>query len=696
MAQARAIVAATPAGARARPARLGALAGRLIDAFETSLEPATLAEALTVSEEGLRIAGHSSVDRPSLLGGLAYALLLRFAVEGKDDDLDGAITLAQEAVGSAPAVSPERAGFALTLAQAWSLRGGRSGGTEDLDHATAAFRLASDLGIRRDPGAALRAARAWGAWAAEEHRWAEAAQAFGGAMTATEGLYRRQVGRRNRESWLRLAPGLPADAALASARAGAREDAVLALERGRARMLSDALDLDRAAVDTLSEAGQEELATRFKSAAAEVSALERHQDKTGEHDPTALAAARAALDLVVNEIRSLPGHESFLAPATFADVIAAASLAKGPIIYIASATAGGVVAAIRGDGPPVVRVVADFDEAATRARVGAFVGAARSRAEDPAGWRAELTRTTDWLGEVIWPAILEAAGRCTATVLVPVGLLGLLPFHAAARHDPSAPTGRRYALDDVLVTYAPNARTLTASHHRAAGVAGNRVLAVGASHHLGETPLPYGDLEAEMVVAASLGGRHIPADEATRAEVLGALAEFDVVHLACHGRADLFDPLAGGLLLAGRDELTLRDVLGLRLTGARLAVLSACESAVTGAALPDEVVSLPTGLLQAGFAGVVGSLWQVPDASTLLLMRRFVDEWQRGGAEPAEALRRAQQWVRDATNREREAAYPHAPELGRPPADVRLHDIWADRRTGMHPHDWAAFAYIGV
>jgi hypothetical protein len=261
VARARALVEATSPGARARPARQAALAMRLIGAFQETLDPALLAEALAVCEEGLRTADRGSVDRPNLLGQKAHALLLSYAIGGSSDDLLGqAIATADEALDSAPDASPERAEFALTLGQAWTLRGSASGAPGDLDRASAAFRLATSLGQRRDPGTALRAGRRWGAWAAEERRWQEATDAFDGALDAAEELYRRQVGRRGREAWLKLAPGLPADAAVAAARADLPARAVLALERGRARMLSDALDRDRTRVCDLRDVGRAELA----------------------------------------------------------------------------------------------------------------------------------------------------------------------------------------------------------------------------------------------------------------------------------------------------------------------------------------------------------------------------------------------------------------------------------------------------
>jgi CHAT domain-containing protein len=159
-----------------------------------------------------------------------------------------------------------------------------------------------------------------------------------------------------------------------------------------------------------------------------------------------------------------------------------------------------------------------------------------------------------------------------------------------------------------------------------------------------------------------------------------------VLHFACHGSANPAEPLASALDLARDRKLTLRDVMGQRLPRARLAILSACESAVPGAALPDEVIGLPTGFIEAGAAVVIGSLWVVPDLSTMVLMACCYELWQRKRLEPAEALRQAQQWLRDSTKDEKARWFPDtAVDLERMPA-----------RMLQAPDHWAAFAYVGT
>jgi hypothetical protein len=53
------------------------------------------------------------------------------------------------------------------------------------------------------------------------------------------------------------------------------------------------------------------------------------------------------------------------------------------------------------------------------------------------------------------------------------------------------------------------------------------------------------------------------------------------------------------------------------------------ETGIVGTKLPDEVVALPSALLQAGFGGVAASLWSVADIRTAMLMKRFYRCWRK-------------------------------------------------------------------
>jgi CHAT domain-containing protein len=86
--------------------------------------------------------------------------------------------------------------------------------------------------------------------------------------------------------------------------------------------------------------------------------------------------------------------------------------------------------------------------------------------------------------------------------------------------------------------------------------------------------------------------------------------------------------------------------------------MSACETGLVDPGdLADEYIGLPGGFVLAGAPAVVSSLWKVDDLSTALLMERFYENLLRGDPDedsdigsplpPAEALRRAQIWLRD-------------------------------------------------
>lgn len=206
--------------------------------------------------------------------------------------------------------------------------------------------------------------------------------------------------------------------------------------------------------------------------------------------------------------------------------------------------------------------------------------------------------------------------------------------------------------------------------------------------------LPNSSHEVEAAIATFPQHRVLKHEEATVEAVLDALLSCNVLHLSCHGTANLTQPLTSGLAM-NDGCLTLQHLLDLKLadadrTGIRLAILSACETGVTGIKNADEAIGLPTGLLQAGVAGVVASLWLVSDISTMMLLVRFYDLWRKEEIQPTEALRQAQCWIRDTTSQQK-AKYFQATN-----SELFQRLILFDPNYFSHPFHWAAFSYTGV
>jgi hypothetical protein len=71
-----------------------------------------------------------------------------------------------------------------------------------------------------------------------------------------------------------------------------------------------------------------------------------------------------------------------------------------------------------------------------------------------------------------------------------------------------------------------------------------------------------------------------------------------------------------------------------RLWGARLYFLSACDSGVAGTAAPQEVVALPSALIQLGAAAVIASQWPVSYTTAAVLALRFYQACADGVPRP--------------------------------------------------------------
>ncbi|WP_369035018.1 CHAT domain-containing protein [Streptomyces adonidis] len=311
--------------------------------------------------------------------------------------------------------------------------------------------------------------------------------------------------------------------------------------------------------------------------------------------------------------------------------------------------------------------------------------------------RRRLDRLCGWAWYAGTRPLLDvfatASGRVPRLVFVPMGALGLVPWHAAWAEDEDG--RRRYALEEAEISYAASARLLCdvaarpqAAHSGAALVVGNPT---GDLHWAGEEAdavqrvfYPHG----RFLGRREGGGTDGPG---TPQEVLDWLTgagaeegEGGVLHLACHAsiartaRRTAHLSLHGGDLAA--EELT--EAVG-GAGGGRLGLvlLAACRSHVSGRG-HNEAYSLATAFLVAGARSVVGSLWPVPDDATSVLMFLTHHFLRTENEPPARALRRAQLWMLDP-GRELPAGLP-----------ARL----AERARRIDPDDlsaWAGFTHLG-
>ena len=688
----------TEAESSDRPWRLSGLGSGLSARYELLRDRADLDRAISSHREAVSLTDERGEEFAARSNNLGVNLTRRYELTGSLNDLAELLPALEVAVEATSSGSPALAAHQLNLAYARRLAlQVQRHGHQDEDIVTDGYRSACKAGLRGEVRATLNAAHGWITWAIERSAWNEAKEAATFGLHAIDELYRAQLTRTHQELAIRQSFGFSAMAALAFAVAGDPAAAALALERGRALLLSVALERSRFDLLALREKGYAELEERYQNASRRLQAAsEPDNGQTSAAMAGELTTARAEMDEAIIRIRQVEGYERFHDPASLADLKDAAS--EAPLVYLAATPSGGIALVVRSSGEAAHRALPLLESSILRRRLEAYIEASLLRrdatASGQAAWRATLDDTTRWLWEAAIGPIADLISEAGRVVLVPGGLLTFLPIHAAWTDDPAAISGRRYALDLGVLTYAPSARWLSAA--RLAKVASARgALVIEEPQPVTAARLPHTRLEVEAALAGREDALHLRGEQAMRSVILEKVRNRSLLHFACHSNLSISEPLESGLVMANDEIVSVRDLFTASLQGTRLAVLSACDTAVADIHLPDEIVGLPTSLLQAGAAGIIASLWPVMDESTMLLMRRFYKAWQHEHLEPADALRSAQRWMRDSTNSEKRELVS---ELS-PPAvtrSERLYNLWATSRGYLHPDHWAAFTYMGV
>jgi CHAT domain-containing protein/tetratricopeptide (TPR) repeat protein len=498
----------------------------------------------------------------------------------------------------------------------------------------------------------------------EQNRWAGAHTAYCLAIRAGEFLYQATGSESGRQAELGAAGNAVAADAYCLARLGRLDEAVERLEAGRARALGEALARDQAALQEANEADRE----AFVAAADLIEALEAEgrsgadtvaSAAPGEQSFAELSAelvrARDELTGVISHIRAyLPG---FMGEGLDYPEIAAAASPERPLVYLLTTARGGLALIVPTGAPSPEAKHAVWLDSLTTEHLNELLVKRHPSGEVTGGYlvgqvtgdlgllTSAVTETIDFLCRHVFGPLVErlaSLGVAAATV-IPEGRLSLLPLPAATQ--------------GCTIALAPSARVLRAARRALRERASEApvLLAVGNPLPLpaGWQPLRYAGLEVRAIERffAPESRRLLPEEEATATAVAQALPGATDLHLACHGGFNPGEPLDSALYLADGDQITLRDLLdgNLDLSSQRLAVLSACQTGIIEfERVPDEVIGLAAGFLQAGVPGVVATLWPINDRSTAVLVAEFYRQLAEQ-RDPATALDSARRYLRDIT-----------------------------------------------
>ncbi|MEH1165253.1 CHAT domain-containing protein [Micromonospora sp. CPCC 205539] len=585
------------------------LGNRLRQRFLTGRAPGDLDAAVTHLRAAL-----ATADDPAVRLNLALALRDR-GPERRADLLD-AVDEYQRVLGAVPPRSPLHLTARLGLAQVLADLGRPEEGIAALDGIA---EEAADRSFERMDAlvllAGLRAALA----SEGRGEWGPAARAYDDAVQHLHRTVWRGLGGADREQLVRRWGAVASDAAAAAISAGLPERAVELLDHGRSLWWGQVLD-SRSEVTAL--------ATAHPALAERLTAL--RDDERAWSDGPGQAQRRRDLarewDDLVAAVRARPGFASFLQPTPFAELAEVATDGPVVLVNVSGYRCDALILTARGVQlvplPDLSAAQADertgrYLDVVTRVGVGGLSAGPREQV---------LLAYLEWLWDVVAAPVLAAVPpSVTRLWWCPTGPLALAPLHAAGYHDPDdAPAGRS-VLDRVVSSSTATLRSLRYAR-RPAVVGEHRPLVVACaerpSYVTGLPDLPAAAREAELLRSRFPAATVLTGPAATRARVTAELAGRSSAHFACHG-----DATAAGqpALFLADAPLTLTDVARLDLSGAQLAVLSACHTGRGGADLPDEAGHLAAALQVAGFRHVVSTLWAIGDHAAATVTDRLYD-----------------------------------------------------------------------
>ncbi|MFE9748209.1 CHAT domain-containing protein [Saccharothrix saharensis] len=653
------------------------LAGALRALFDRTGEVSALAEALRVARTALDDTAPGTPFRGKFVIHLALLNRMRFDVTDQVEDLEAALSLlydkdladdpgAAVVLGDTTAALVRHTGdpaaavpVIARMRSALTTRSMEDGVRRSLLRALAelleltgepadlreAVELSRTVAIGKTGSIAVRidAARAWGRRAVAADLVPLAVEGYAYAVGLLPALAAR--GRRgDHEHWLGIFSGLAGDAAALAIETGEPQRALALLESGRAVLFARALDLRTDLSDLRDH--DPALADRFEllSARLEAGTFDQFGVDESIEDLTAVAEE---LDAVTGAIRSLPGMERFLLPPDVSDL---AATIEGPVVVVNASRYRCDALVLTQDDVQVVPLPG-LTARGARKKAKEFLDVlqqGRSLRRVQRHQDQLLFDVLDWLWETVVGPVFDVLrpNQGQRVWWVPTGPLALLPLHAAGD-----------ALSRVVSSYAPTLRALAKSRNKP--YTGGRTLIVGMPDTPGQSSLDGVRREVKAVSNRVPEPTPLIGADATHDSVANILALHEWVHFACHATTG-DGPSDGHLLLHDHQTrpLNVSTISRLKATGAELAYLSACDTAVADIELVDEVIHIASAFLLAGYPRVIGSLWPVVDDTGAAIAEDFYTTLTSGRPD----ARRAAEALNSAVNRVREQ-YPDQPYL---------------------------------
>jgi CHAT domain-containing protein len=274
---------------------------------------------------------------------------------------------------------------------------------------------------------------------------------------------------------------------------------------------------------------------------------------------------------------------------------------------------------------------------------------------------------------------IEPEVKAKELVIVPDGLLNLLPFEALVTSDsiPQKPDYGMlpYLLYKYTISYAYSSE-LFVLQQKAKTTFTNKVLAFAPEYNniiFKQTSTTIknsanitlsslsGTKEESNSIVKTFGGQSIIGKNATKAKFKKYASEGNILHLAMHTIVDNEFPMNSKLVFAPSSDtsnnayLNTYEIYNLNLQ-TPLVILSACNTGYGKLMKGEGIISLARGFVYAGCPSMVITLWSVADRSSSNLMQNFYKNL-RNKENIDQALRQAK--IEYISNSDQRLSHPH-------------------------------------
>ncbi|KAK7451177.1 hypothetical protein VKT23_012509 [Stygiomarasmius scandens] len=611
-----------------KPSMLSNLGNAFQSQFEHLRQFNDIEKSIDFLQRAVDLTPDDHAKKPLRLKNLGRSFQLRFEHFGELEDIKKAISIMQKAIVLTPNGHVNKAYMLSHLGTALQLLWKFSKDQQYYDQACSAYQEAS-LQSSGPPYFKLEAAI----------KWAEIATSPDLAMTAYERVFElipqvvwlgQAVSKRYKEL-----PGLGQiiNAAVATAISDKNpEKAAEWLEEGRSIVWSQVLQL-RSPLDHLYQQHPEIAKELEKVSQALDNAVSSSLNHTTTEEEAAHHTLASRYDDLIAEVRKLDGFDCFMKPKKLSQLASAG--VNGPVIMINVHRTRCDALALCPSEKIIPIPLPHFSSECAQGMLSKlttilYVNAVRldhdeERVMHPALSEKEThdnlkSILADLWFKVVHPILAEIKdlinveqGHLPHITWCATGPLVFLPLHAAGIYE----TGKPTKISDFAVSsYTTTLTALLTGIHKIEQNAQKTpdILIISQPNTPGYTPLP-GTLKEVDVIQKHASPEHvyhITHEEATIEAVTNAMSKYSCIHFACHGIQDLQDPLDSAFALYDA-RLKLKVLMKVSLKNARLAFLSACQTATGDGKLPEEAVHLAAGMLAIGYPSIIATMWSIGD-----------------------------------------------------------------------------------